>query len=45
MVMVTDSDIIGAFFLVTACTALFVGIQVMFEIRESELRKGISLKC
>ncbi|RBQ92382.1 hypothetical protein VDGD_01008 [Verticillium dahliae] len=35
----------GLLFLVTACGALFVGIQVMFEIREAELRKGISLKC
>ncbi|KAL2755072.1 hypothetical protein ACRALDRAFT_2106824 [Sodiomyces alcalophilus JCM 7366] len=35
----------GVLFLITACAALFVGIQVMFEIRESELRRGISLKC
>jgi hypothetical protein len=35
----------GVIFLVTACTALFMGIQIMFEIRESELRKGINLKC
>lgn len=35
----------GFFFLVTACSALFVGIQVMFEIRQSERRKGISLNC
>jgi hypothetical protein len=35
----------GVLFLVTACSALFVGIQIMFEIRESELRKGINLKC
>lgn len=38
-------DFSGVLFLVTACTALFVGIQIMFEIRESELRKGINLKC
>lgn len=36
---------IGLVFLVTACTALFVGIQVMFEIRQGELRRGINLKC
>jgi protein-cysteine N-palmitoyltransferase HHAT len=30
---------------VTSCGALFVGAQVMFEIRQSELRRGISLKC
>ncbi|KAM0335360.1 hypothetical protein ACHAQA_000405 [Verticillium albo-atrum] len=35
----------GLLFLITACGALFIGIQIMFEIRESELRKGISLKC
>jgi D-alanyl-lipoteichoic acid acyltransferase DltB (MBOAT superfamily) len=35
----------GLVFLVTACSALFVGIQVMFEIRQSELRRGINLKC
>ncbi|KAK3394331.1 MBOAT, membrane-bound O-acyltransferase family-domain-containing protein [Podospora didyma] len=38
-------DYSGLLFLVTACASLFVGIQVMFEVRESELRKGISLKC
>jgi D-alanyl-lipoteichoic acid acyltransferase DltB (MBOAT superfamily) len=36
---------LGLVFLVTACSALFVGIQVMFEIRQSELRRGINLKC
>lgn len=35
----------GLMFLVTACSALFVGIQVMFEVREGEMRKGIFLKC
>lgn len=39
------SDWSGALFIVTACGCLFVGIQVMFEIRESEKRKGIVLKC
>ncbi|ORY54810.1 putative glycerol: H+ symporter [Pseudomassariella vexata] len=38
-------DFTGMTFLVTACLALFVGVQVMFEIREAELRKGIWLKC
>ncbi|EEA28105.1 hypothetical protein EYB26_001378 [Talaromyces marneffei] len=33
----------GAGFMLGACGALFVGIQVMFEIRESEQRKGIKL--
>lgn len=39
------SDLIGILFLITAFTAMFMGIQVMFELRESEARKGISLKC
>lgn len=36
---------LGISFLTGSCLALFVGIQVMFEIRQSELRKGIDLKC
>lgn len=35
----------GAGFLLAACGALFVGVQVMFEVREGELRAGIRLKC
>lgn len=35
----------GATYMVAACVALFVGVQVMFEIREGELRAGIRLKC
>ncbi|CAK7567616.1 MAG: glycerol transporter [Sporothrix epigloea] len=35
----------GFLFLVIACGALFVGVQVMFEIRQSEMRRGILLKC
>lgn len=35
----------GVGFLGTAWAVLFVGIQVMFEVRESEMRKGIFLKC
>ncbi|KEY65633.1 hypothetical protein S7711_07882 [Stachybotrys chartarum IBT 7711] len=35
----------GLLFLITACASLFVGIQVMFEIRESEKRRGITIKC
>ncbi|KAI1346144.1 MBOAT, membrane-bound O-acyltransferase family-domain-containing protein [Xylaria sp. FL0043] len=35
----------GYLFLVLACATLFVGVQVMFEIRESEMRRGINLKC
>ncbi|KAF7593511.1 glycerol transporter [Aspergillus hancockii] len=35
----------GLVYLVTACAALFVGVQVMFEIRQEELRAGINMKC
>ncbi|KHN94564.1 Membrane bound O-acyl transferase, MBOAT [Metarhizium album ARSEF 1941] len=35
----------GVLFLVVACACLFVGVQVMFEIRASETRKGVTLKC
>lgn len=42
--LLTD-NIIGVIFLTVACACLFVGIQVMFEIRESEKRKGATLKC
>ncbi|RYC59965.1 hypothetical protein CHU98_g6245 [Xylaria longipes] len=35
----------GYVFLALCCTILFVGVQVMFEIRESEIRRGIDLKC
>ena len=35
----------GVLYLFVACAALFVGVQVMFEIREHELRCGISMKC
>ncbi|KUI57103.1 Glycerol uptake protein 1 [Cytospora mali] len=38
-------ELSGMLFFITACSALFVGVQVMFEVRESEARKGISLKC
>lgn len=35
----------GLAFFWGACGALFVGVQVMFEIRESEKRRGIKMKC
>ncbi|PYH37389.1 putative glycerol:H+ symporter (Gup1) [Aspergillus neoniger CBS 115656] len=34
----------GIIYLISACCALFVGVQVMFEIREEEARAGIDLK-
>ncbi|KAI9770920.1 MAG: glycerol transporter [Geoglossum simile] len=43
------NGIVGSFsglvFLATACGALFIGTQVMFEAREREMRQGIWLKC
>ncbi|KAI4955635.1 hypothetical protein J4E91_001496 [Alternaria rosae] len=35
----------GWMFLATACGALFTGVQVMFEWRENEKRRGIKMKC
>lgn len=35
----------GLTFLLGAVSALFVGVQMMYEIREEEMRKGIYLKC
>ncbi|KAG6003041.1 hypothetical protein E4U21_002430 [Claviceps maximensis] len=35
----------GLVFLLVACPCIFVGIQIMFEIRESEKRKGTTVKC
>ena len=35
----------GAAFLAAACGTLFVGVQVMFEVREQEKREGIRMKC
>jgi len=35
----------GWMFLITACGALFTGVQFMFEWRESEKRRGINMKC
>ncbi|TQB76462.1 glycerol transporter [Monascus purpureus] len=35
----------GIAYMVGACSALFVGVQIMFEVREGELRAGINLKC
>lgn len=35
----------GVVYMVAACAALFVGVQIMFEIREGELRVGVRMKC
>lgn len=36
---------LGLTYMVSCCVVLFVGVQVMFEVREGELRAGINLKC
>lgn len=38
-------DIIGYVFLGISCSVLFVGVQIMFEVRETEKRRGINMKC
>ncbi|KAF2267614.1 glycerol:H+ symporter-like protein [Lojkania enalia] len=35
----------GIVFFWSACVCLFVGVQVMFEVREQEKRDGIKMKC
>ncbi|KAJ4365534.1 glycerol transporter [Neocucurbitaria cava] len=35
----------GWVFLGTSCAALFMAVQVMFELREGEKRRGIVMKC
>ncbi|KAF2862152.1 MBOAT-domain-containing protein [Piedraia hortae CBS 480.64] len=35
----------GRLFLPLACACLFIGAQIMFEVRESEYRRGLDLKC
>ncbi|KAI0247695.1 MBOAT-domain-containing protein [Lactifluus subvellereus] len=35
----------GIRFLCVACACLFVGVQLMFEYREEELRRGIQRRC
>ncbi|KAI6039919.1 MBOAT, membrane-bound O-acyltransferase family-domain-containing protein [Pisolithus marmoratus] len=48
-VLYLSRQITGSFegfrFLVTACCCLFVGVQLMFEYREEEKRRGILLRC
>ena len=43
--VLTFGNELGIVFLLTASIALFVGVQVMFELREHELRHGIRMKC
>ncbi|KAI0845300.1 MBOAT-domain-containing protein [Daldinia vernicosa] len=38
-------DFSGFTFLITSCMAFFVTVNIMFEIRESEMRRGINLRC
>lgn len=35
----------GRVFFLGACTTLFVGVQIMFEWREAEKRRGVTMKC
>ncbi|MCJ1450083.1 glycerol transporter [Mycoblastus sanguinarius] len=35
----------GLVFLAFACATLFTGVQVMFELRQQELRQGIIMRC
>lgn len=35
----------GFGFVLLACTALFMAVQIMFEVREEEKRAGIDLRC
>ncbi|RDA93250.1 hypothetical protein CP533_6480 [Ophiocordyceps camponoti-saundersi (nom. inval.)] len=39
------ADWSGFLFLIIACGCLFVGVQAMFEVRESEKRQGVTVKC
>ena len=36
---------VGLAFVVAVVVSLFIGTQVMFEIREDEKRRGINLRC
>jgi len=45
MIKQITSSMSGMWFLFCACSALFVGVQVMFEYREEELRRGIDRHC
>ena len=35
----------GQLFLAGACAGLFIGAQIMFEMREAEKRRGLNMKC
>lgn len=35
----------GRLFFLAACACLFVGSQMMFELREGEKRRGVNMKC
>lgn len=39
------STVLGVRFFIVASATLYVGVQVMFEIREAEKRRGIDVKC
>lgn len=39
------STVLGVRFFLVASATLFVGVQVMFEMREAEKRRGVDVKC
>lgn len=39
------STVGGIEFFLTALGALFVGVQIMYELRQDEIRRGISVRC
>ncbi|CAH2355542.1 membrane-bound O-acyltransferase Gup1p [[Candida] railenensis] len=39
------STVGGIEFFLTASGALFVGVQIMYELRQDEMRRGISVRC
>lgn len=36
---------VGLVFVAAVFASLFIAVQVMFEIREDEKRRGINLRC
>lgn len=39
------STVGGIEFFVTALGALFVGVQIMYELRQDEMRRGVFVRC
>ncbi|CCG84651.1 protein of unknown function [Taphrina deformans PYCC 5710] len=45
MVALMFGSVGGFFVLAASCASLFVGVQIMFEVREDEAARGINLRC